>query len=105
MKNVARKFLPTKSFVPAAERKSRNQAQPSTSDVPEPTPEPEIEQEAESVEEQTSGGFAFTTDGDIGESSTRETAREGLTKKISELETKLEADKGNQVSAAGTGRI
>jgi len=62
---------------------------PSTSDVPEPTPEPEIKQETESIEEQASGGFAFTTDGDIGESSTRETAREGLTKKIAELETKL----------------
>ena len=62
---------------------------PSTSDVPEPTPEPEIKQETESIEEQASGGFAFTADGDVGESSTRETAREGLTKKISELETKL----------------
>jgi len=60
---------------------------PSTSDVPEPTPESEIEQETESIEEQASGGFAFTADGDIGESSTRETARENLTKKISELET------------------
>jgi len=62
---------------------------PSTSDVPEPTPEPEIEQETESIEEQASGGFAFTADGDIGGSSTRETAREDLTKKISDLETKL----------------
>jgi len=62
---------------------------PSTSDVPEPTPEPEIKQEAESIEEQASGGFAFTSDGDIGVSSTRETAREDLTKKISDLETKL----------------
>ena len=62
---------------------------PSTSDVPEPTPEPEIKQETESIEEQASGGFAFTADGDIGESSTRETAREDLTKKISDLETKL----------------
>ena len=62
---------------------------PSTSDVPEPTPEPEIKQETESIEEQASGGFAFTADGDIGESSTKETAREDLTKKISELETKL----------------
>jgi len=61
----------------------------STSDVPEPTPEPEIKQEAESIEEQASGGFAFTADGDVGESSTRETAREGLTKKISDLETRL----------------
>jgi len=66
---------------------------PSTSDVPEPTPEPEIEQETESIEEQASGGFAFTADGDVGESSTRETAREGLTKKISDLETKLEQTK------------
>jgi len=62
---------------------------PSTSDVPEPTPEPEIKQETESIEEQASGGFAFTADGDIGESSTRENAREDLTKKISDLETKL----------------
>ena len=66
---------------------------PSTSDVPEPTPEPEITSEAESVEEQASGGFAFTADGDIGESSTKETAREGLTRKISELETRLEQTK------------
>ena len=63
---------------------------PSTSDVPEPTLEPEIKQETESIEEQASGGFAFTADGDIGESSTKETAREDLTKKISELETKLD---------------
>jgi len=61
---------------------------PSTSDVPEPTPESEIDLETESGE-QKSGGFTFTDDGDIGESSTRETAREDLTKKISDLETKL----------------
>ena len=60
---------------------------PSTLDVPEPTPEPETEPEAGSGKQQAAGGFAFTTDGDIGESSTRETARENLTKKISELET------------------
>ena len=66
---------------------------PSTSDVPEPTPEPEIKQETESIEEQASGGFAFTADGDVGESSTRETAREGLTKKISDLEARLEQTK------------
>jgi len=53
-------------------------------------PEPETKQETESIEEQASGGFAFTADGDVGESSTRETARESLTKKISELETKLD---------------
>ncbi|NWJ68009.1 zinc ribbon domain-containing protein [Marine Group I thaumarchaeote] len=52
--------------------------------------EPETKQEAGSGEQQASGGFAFTADGDVGESSTRETAREGLTKKISELETKLD---------------
>jgi len=63
---------------------------PSTSDVPESTPEPETKQETELIEEQPSGGFAFTTDGDIGESSTRETARENLTKKISELETRID---------------
>jgi len=69
---------------------------PSTSDVPEPTPEPEIKQEAGSIEEQTSGGFAFTADGDIGETSTRETAREDLTKKISDLETKLKQTKATK---------
>ena len=69
---------------------------PSTSDVSEPTPEPEIKQETESIEEQASGGFAFTADGDIGESSTRETAREDLTKKISDLETKLKRTKATK---------
>ena len=63
---------------------------PSTLDVPEPTPEPETEPEAGSGKQQAAGGFAFTADGDIGESSTRETARENLTKKISELETRLD---------------
>jgi len=57
---------------------------PSTLDVPEPTLEPETEPEAGSGKQQASGGFAFTAGGDIGESSTRETARENLTKKISE---------------------
>jgi len=52
--------------------------------------EPETKQEAGSGEQQASGGFAFTAGGDIGESSTMETARESLTKKISELETKLD---------------
>jgi len=58
--------------------------------------EPKTKQEAESVEEQASGGFAFTADGDVGESSTRETAREGLTKKISDLETRLEQTKATK---------
>jgi len=66
---------------------------PSTSDVPEPTPEPEIKQDTESIEEQASGGFAFTADGDVGESSTREDAREKITKKISELEARLDTIK------------
>ena len=61
--------------------------------------EPEAKQEAEPVEEQASGGFAFTADGDIGESSTRETAREGLTKKISDLETRLEQAKATRKTA------
>jgi len=74
---------------------------PSTSDVPELTPEPEIEQETESIEEQASGGFAFTADGDVGESSTRETAREGLTKKISDLETRLEQTKATKSRQQG----
>ena len=52
--------------------------------------EPKTTPEAGSGEQQASGGFAFTAGGDIGESSTMETARESLTKKISELETKLD---------------
>ena len=69
---------------------------PSTSDEPEPTPEPEIKQETESIEEHASGGFAFTSDGDIGGRSTRETAREDLTRKISDLETKLNQTKATK---------
>jgi len=72
---------------------------PSTSDEPESIPEPEIKQETESIEEQASGGFAFTADGDIGETSTRETAREDLTKKISELETRLKQTKATRKTA------
>ena len=63
---------------------------PSTVDVPELTPEPETKQDAGSGKKQASEGFAFTSDGDIGESATVETARDNLTKKISELETKLD---------------
>jgi len=66
---------------------------PSTSDVPEPTPEPETKPEAGSENQQASGGFAFTDGGDIGESSTRENAREKITKKISELEARLDTIK------------
>ena len=62
---------------------------PSTVDVPELTPEPETKQDAGSGKKQASEGFAFTAGGDIGESATVETARDNLTKKISELETKL----------------
>ena len=63
---------------------------PSTVDVSELTPEPETKQDTESGKKQASEGFAFTSDGDIGESATVETARDNLTKKISELETKLD---------------
>ena len=59
---------------------------PPTVDVPELTPEPETKQDAGSGKKQASEGFAFTADGDIGESATVETARNNLTKKISELE-------------------
>ena len=69
---------------------------PSTSDVPEPTPEPEDRELETESGEQKSGGFAFTDDGDIGESSTRETAREDITKKISDLETKLKQTKATK---------
>ena len=47
---------------------------PSTSDVPEPTPEPEIKQGTESGE-QESGGFTFTDDGEMVETTTRKTAQ------------------------------
>ena len=63
---------------------------PSTVDVPELTPEPETKQDTGSGKKQASEGFAFTADGNIGESATVETARDNLTKKISELETKLD---------------
>jgi len=63
---------------------------PSTVDVPELTPEPETKQDVDSGKKQVSEGFAFTADGNIGESATVETARDNLTKKISELETKLD---------------
>jgi len=49
---------------------------PSTVDVPEPIPKPEATPEVESVKQETSGGFTFTDDGDIGESTTRESVRE-----------------------------
>ena len=49
---------------------------PSTVDVPEPIPKPEATQEVESEKQETSGGFTFTDDGDIGESTTRKSARE-----------------------------
>jgi len=68
----------------------------STVNASEPIAEPETTLEAGSGEQQATGGFAFTADGDIGESSTRETARESLTKKISELETKLEQTKATR---------
>jgi len=45
---------------------------PSTSDVPEPTPESEIDLETESGE-QKSGGFTFTDDGKMVETTTRKT--------------------------------
>jgi len=63
---------------------------PSTVDVPELTPELKTKQDIGSGKKQVSEGFAFTADGDIGESATVETARNNLTKKISELETKLD---------------
>jgi len=45
---------------------------PSTVDVP----EPEARSEIGSGKQETTGGFTFTADGDIGESTTRESARE-----------------------------
>ena len=59
---------------------------PSTVDVPELTPEHETKQDTGSGKKQASEGFAFTADGDIGGNATVETARDNLTKKISELE-------------------
>ena len=62
----------------------------STVNASEPIAEPETTLEAGSGEQQATGGFALTADGDIGDSSTKETARESLTRKITELETKLD---------------
>ena len=61
-------------------------SQPPSVNVPEFTPEPETKQDAGSGKKQASEGFAFTADGDIGGNATVETARDNLTKKISELE-------------------
>ena len=63
---------------------------PSTVDVPEPVPEPEATPEVESVKQETSGGFTFTDDGDIGESATRESAREKPKPKKKSREEELE---------------
>ena len=49
---------------------------PSIVDEPKSVPEPEATPEVESGIQETSGGFTFTDDGDIGESTTRESARE-----------------------------
>ena len=49
---------------------------PSTLDIPESVPEPEAIPKVESGKQETSSGFTFTDDGDIGESTTRESARE-----------------------------
>ena len=62
----------------------------STVNASESIAEPETTLEAGSGEQQATGGFALTADGDIGDSSTKETARESLTRKITELETKLD---------------
>ena len=62
---------------------------PSTVDMPELTPEPETKQDAGSGKKQASEGFAFTADGDIGESATVETARDNLTKKFQDLKTQF----------------
>ena len=51
---------------------------PSTVDMSESVPEPEATPQSESVKQETSDGFTFTDDGDIGESTTREGAQEKL---------------------------
>ena len=49
---------------------------PTTADVPVSTTESETTLEVESEKQEKTGGFTFTTDGDIGETTTRESARE-----------------------------
>ena len=49
---------------------------PSTLDIPESVPEPEAIPKVESGKQETSSGFTFTDDGDIGESTTMESTRE-----------------------------
>jgi rRNA maturation endonuclease Nob1 len=49
---------------------------PPTIDIPTPTPEPEITPDVESNKQKRTGGFTFTDDGEIVETTTRESARE-----------------------------
>jgi uncharacterized OB-fold protein len=49
-------------------------SQLSAVDVPEPVPEPEATPEVESVKQETSGGFTFTDDGKMVETTTRKSA-------------------------------
>jgi len=78
-----------KSFISCGTQKPELSSS-STVNASEPIAEPETTLEAGSGEQQATGGFALTADGDIGDSSTKETARESLTRKITELETKLD---------------
>ena len=54
---------------------------PPTADLPIPTPEPETTPQAESVKQEKTGGFTFTSDGDIEELPTKETVHEKPKKK------------------------
>jgi len=49
---------------------------PTTVDVPIPTPEPETTTEVEAGKQERTGGFTFTDDGEIAETTTRESTRE-----------------------------
>ena len=71
MKTAAPEISADEKFCTSCGTQKPEPISPSTLDVPEPTPEPETEPEAGSGKQQAAGGFAFTADGDIGESSTR----------------------------------
>ena len=59
-------------------------------DISTPNPKPETTKVESEIKQETSGGFTFTDDGDIGESATRESAREKPKPKKKSREEELE---------------
>jgi hypothetical protein len=75
----------------------------STVDVPTPTPEPKITPEVKSEKQEKTGGFTFTTNGEIEQLTTKETVREKPKKKsrqeeLEEYEKKYVSEQETKVS-------